>query len=65
MTKGKKKKTPRLATDLSTLDDFLKDQGELNEFQTTAIKEVFDWQITEAMKAPYPLRVGRADEDQP
>ena len=51
MIKGKKKKTSRTTADLSTLDGFLKDQGKLEDFQATAIKEVLAWQITEAMKA--------------
>ena len=48
-TKAKKK--ARSPTGLSTLDDFLKDQGKLEEFQATAIKEVLAWQIAEAMKS--------------
>ena len=36
---------------LSALDDFLKEDGKLEEFQATAIKEVLAWQIAEAMKA--------------
>src|SRR5882757_6430612 len=50
MTKTKKK-LPRSPTRLSTLDDLLKEDGKLEEFQTTAIKEVLAWQIAEAMKA--------------
>jgi antitoxin HicB len=33
----------------SRLDDFLKDEGVLEEFQATAIKEVIAWQIQQAM----------------
>ena len=51
MTKARKKKSPRSAAKLSTLDDFLKEDGKLEEFQATAIKEVLAWQIAEAMKA--------------
>ena len=51
MTKTKKRESPRSPTKLSTLDDFLKDDGKLEEFQATAIKEVLAWQITAAMKA--------------
>ena len=51
VTKAKKKKSPRSPAKLSTLDDFLKDDGKLEEFQATAIKEVLAWQIAEAMKA--------------
>ena len=39
-TKARKRKTCRSAAGLSTLDDFLKDEGKLEEFQATAIKEV-------------------------
>ena len=46
-----KKELPRSPTRLSTLDDFLKEDGKLEEFQATAIKEVLAWQIAEAMKA--------------
>jgi len=49
--KAKKKKASRSTAELSTLDGFLKDQGKLEEFQATAIKEVLAWQILEAMKA--------------
>src|SRR3954465_10564988 len=54
-----KKKAPSPAG-LSTLDDFLKDQGKLEEFQATAIKEVLAWQIAEAMKQNNISRNGRA-----
>ena len=37
---------PRLG---STLDDFLKTEGVLEEFQATAIKEVIAWQLQKAM----------------
>ncbi len=40
MTKPKKKKSPRSPTKFIPLDDFLKDDGRLEEFQATAIKEV-------------------------
>ena len=33
----------------STLDDFLKTEGVLEEFQATAIKEVIAWQLQKAM----------------
>ncbi|MBA2402407.1 MAG: XRE family transcriptional regulator [Bradyrhizobium sp.] len=51
MAKARKKKSPRSPAELSTLDDFLKDDGKFDEFQATAIKEVLAWQIAEAMKA--------------
>ena len=34
----------------STIDDFLRDEGVLEEFQARAIKEVIAWQIDRAMK---------------
>lgn len=46
-----KKKTPRRVDDLTTLDEFLKDEGKLEEFEAVAVKEVLAWQIAEAMKA--------------
>jgi antitoxin HicB len=36
---------------LSTLDDFLEEEGAREKFQAVAIKEVLAWQIAEAMKA--------------
>jgi predicted XRE-type DNA-binding protein len=60
MTRPKRKKSPRSPTKLSTLDDFLKDDGRLEEFQATAIKEVLSWQIAEAMKANNISRSGLA-----
>ncbi len=33
-----------------TLDSFLEEEGVLAEFQAKAIKEVFAWQLTEAMR---------------
>src|SRR6266849_4383129 len=47
----KKKTTPRAADELTTLDDFLKEEEKLEEFEAVAIKEVLAWQIAEAMKA--------------
>jgi predicted XRE-type DNA-binding protein len=46
-----KKKKVRSTKDLTTLDDFLKEEGKLEEFEAVAIKEVLAWQIAEAMKA--------------
>ena len=46
-----KKKTPRSTDYLTTLDDFLKEEGKLEEFEAIAVKEVLAWQIAEAMKA--------------
>ena|ERR1700730_7405377 len=47
----KKKRTARPTAKLSTLDDLLKGEGKLEEFEAVAIKEVLAWQIGEAMKA--------------
>ena len=46
-----KKKRTRSTGELTTLDDFLKDEGKLEEFEAVAIKEVLAWQIAQAMKA--------------
>ncbi len=47
----KRKKAIRSAGGLTTLDDFVKQEGKLEEFEAVAIKEVLAWQIAEAMKA--------------
>jgi len=47
VTKNKKRKSPRSPAKLSTLDGLLKEDGKLEEFQSTAIKEVLAWQIAE------------------
>ena len=47
----RKKATPRSASSLSSLDDLLKQDGKLEEFEAVAIKEVLAWQLGEAMKA--------------
>jgi predicted DNA-binding protein (UPF0251 family) len=50
--RSKKKKQPaRSPRKLTALDDFLKQEGKLEEFEAVAIKEVLAWQLTEAMKA--------------
>jgi predicted XRE-type DNA-binding protein len=46
----RKRKTPRSTADLTTLDNFLKKEGTIEEFEAVAIKEVLAWQIAEAMK---------------
>ena len=61
MTKSKRK-TSRAAANLSSLDGFLKEEGKLEEFQATAIKEVLAWQILEAMKAKNISRKGLAEK---
>jgi hypothetical protein len=60
MTKAKKKKMLRSSADLSTLDDFLKEEGTFEEFQSIAIKEVLARQIAQAMKANKISRSGLA-----
>lgn len=45
-----KKRAPRATEGLSTLDDFLREDGKLEEFEAVAIKEVLAWQIGEAMR---------------
>lgn len=60
MAKAKKKKSSRSPAKLSTLDEFLKEDGKLDEFQATAIKEVLAWQIAEAMKVNNISRSGLA-----
>jgi antitoxin HicB len=46
-----RKKTTRSTAGLTTLDDLLKEEGKLEEFEAVAVKEVLAWQIAEAMKA--------------
>src|SRR5262245_47729690 len=46
-----KKRNSRSTAGLTTLDDFLEEEGKRNEFEAVAIKEVLAWQIAEAMKA--------------
>jgi predicted XRE-type DNA-binding protein len=47
---ARKKKVARSTAALSTLDDFLREDGKLEEFEAIAIKEVLAWQIAEAMR---------------
>jgi antitoxin HicB len=53
----KKKRNPRLG---SALDDFLAEEGILEELQTQAIKEVIAWQLAEAMKSRGLSKAGMA-----
>jgi predicted XRE-type DNA-binding protein len=46
-----KKKTLRSMNELMRLDDFLREEGKLEEFEAVAVKELLAWQIAEAMKA--------------
>jgi hypothetical protein len=50
ITKARKKKAPRSSAEFSTLDDFLKEEGKLEEFQAIAIREVLDWQIAKGIR---------------
>jgi antitoxin HicB len=43
----KKRRSPK---DLTSLDEFLDEEGTREEFQAIAIKEVLAWQIERAMK---------------
>lgn len=40
----KKKKVPRTASALSSLDDLLKQEGKFEKFEVVAIKDVLTWQ---------------------
>jgi DNA-binding Xre family transcriptional regulator len=44
---SKKRKNPHIG---SSLDDFLREEGVLEEMQAVAIKEVIAWQLQKAMK---------------
>ena len=45
-----KKKVIRSTAELTTLDDFLGEEGTRDEFEAIAAKEVLAWQIEQAMK---------------
>jgi hypothetical protein len=57
----KKKRTRRSSAKFSTLDDFLKEEGKLEEFEAVAVKEVLAWQIGEAMRKSNLSRKGLAE----
>ena len=57
----KRKKSIRSTAEFATLDDFLKKEGKLEEFEAVAIKEVLAWQIAAAMKAQNLSRKGLAE----
>jgi antitoxin HicB len=61
MKKKKKNRTARSTAKLSTLDDFLKSEGKLEEFEAVAIKEALAWQIGEAMRESNISRKGLAE----
>ena len=45
-----KKKVIRSTAKLTTLDDFLGEEGRRDEFEAIAVKEVLAWQIEQAME---------------
>ena len=47
---ARKKKVIRSTAKLTTLDDFLGEEGKRDEFEAIAVKEVLAWQIEQAMK---------------
>lgn len=49
-TAARKKKAVRSTAKLTTLDDFLGEEGKRDEFEAIAVEEVFAWQIEQAMK---------------
>jgi hypothetical protein len=57
---AKRAKGRRSVRKLSTLDDFLVQEGKREEFEAVAVKEVLAWQIGEAMKASKLSRQGLA-----
>ena len=46
---AKRKKEPRSVRDLTSLDDFLKQEGKCEEFEAVAIKEVAAWRAAPRM----------------
>ncbi|QQN65683.1 helix-turn-helix transcriptional regulator [Bradyrhizobium diazoefficiens] len=44
------KRVIRATAKLTTLDDFLGEEGKRDEFEAIAVKEVLAWQIEQAMK---------------
>lgn len=52
-TKPTNRTAPRSVEGLTGLDDVLKQEGTLAEFEAVAIKEVLAWQIAQAMKAQH------------
>lgn len=47
----KKKARTRSTKNLTTLDDFLADEGKRDAFEAIAMKETLAWQLEKAMKA--------------
>jgi hypothetical protein len=56
VTKRWKTKAPRSAEEVSTLEDFLRDEGKLVEFETVASEEVLACQDPSAPKARPSVR---------
>lgn len=46
----KKRRIARSAAELTILDDFLRREGKLDEFEAVAIKEVLAWKLAQSMK---------------
>lgn len=57
---AKNRKAVRSTAKLSTLDDFLTEEGKREEFEATAVKEALAWQIEQAMKDKKLSRSGLA-----
>jgi hypothetical protein len=51
-----KEKPTRSTDDLTTLDDLLKEEGKLEEFEAVAVKEVLAWQSAGRREAQNPSR---------
>lgn len=58
---ARNKKAVRSTAKLTTLDDFLGEEGKRDEFE--AMKEVLAWQIEQAMKENITQQSGPAHED--
>jgi predicted XRE-type DNA-binding protein len=52
----------RSTVDLTTLDEFLGEQGTREAFQAVAIKEVLSWQIQQAMESEHMSRKKLAEK---
>ncbi len=55
-------RTPRSTANLTTLDEFLGEQGTREEFQAVAIKEVLSWQIRQAMETEHMSQKALAEK---
>src|ERR1700740_556855 len=57
---ARKKKAISSTAKLTTLDDFLGEEGRRDEFEAVAVKEVLAWQIEQAMKEKNISRISLA-----